>query len=522
MVTLTNRWIIITEDDPSFFPLSINLSFNESGVRKIYKQIGGKTKIKEIPYDNTEELFYISDKKMYILSGLYQMLLNEKYFHNSTIIDNRVSTYFSNDISIINIDKLRNILDGIELRKEQLIALRKMFFLKRCIIQLPTGSGKTEIMCAFIKYFYEYFNIYPTTLVVENNVTLVNGTIERFNKYSIPVSNYRENRCIKNNMVNVCHPSSLNNDLENNEKLLDYVTVILYDECHHARSSSVINLYENAKYVEYSIGVSASAIDQKHVGCNKVSDLYPSELKVIGVTGSLAMNMTSGYLINKKDLATPVLLRMYNPADEYIPDRELGNWHKIQEVRLSSDRRNELVVRCGDFFNSVNRKVLILVNTIKWSQKLLRLFGEYGLSDVTRASYGGGRFEKYDPYYDEFSSDEDNVLEMFKQGIYEILIGTTHIYEGTDIPNLDVIILAYGGRKERLQVQGIGRALRKTKNGKYAYIVDFSDNEDTILNRQSKERLERYRENMCIPENRIFNEINIGDIKGIFQELERD
>lgn len=523
MVTITNRWVIVTKDDPSFFPLSMNLTFSNSGVRKVYKTIGGRTKIKEIPYNNTDYLFEIKDNKMYIYRGLYQLLFDNEYFNNSRIIDNQKNNIDINFESIKdNYNEFKFILDGIELRPEQVLALRKMLLIKRCIIQLPTGSGKTEIMCAFVRYFYNEFGYVPTTLIIENNVTLVNGTIERLNKYNIPNSNYRESRVIKKNMVNVGHPSSINNDMNKDNKLLDDVIIILCDECHHARSSQVRSIFENSKNLEYSIGVSASAINQDHVGCQKVTNYDYNELIIMGVTGPLVMNMTSGFLIKKETLASPVLLRMYNPSDEYIPDRELGNWHKVQEVRLYSDRRNEIVVRCSDFFNSVGRKVLILVNTVKWAQKILRLFGDYGLSDITRASYGGGRFEKYDPEYDEFETDDNDVLNMFKEGSIEILIGTTHIYEGTDIPNLDVIILAYGGRKERLQVQGIGRALRKTKNGKYAYIVDFSDNEDTILSRQSKERLIRYREDMCIPEEQIFNEINVSDIKNIFNNLEGD
>ena len=521
-VILTNRFIIVNKDDPSFFPLRMNLTFNSSGVRKVYKNKNGKTEIREIRYNNTDQLFSISDNNdMYIMSGLYDMLSSEGYFNKSEIVDGKKLNKFY-DIFDIDINECKNILDGIDLRSEQLIALRKMFFLKRCIIQLPTGAGKTEIMCAFIKYFYKYFNEYPTSLVVENNINLVNSTIDRFNKYNIPVTSYRDNRYILKGFVNVCHPSSLNNDLSKNKDLLDDIVVLLYDECHHAKSQLSTNIYENCKNIIYSIGVSASVISQDHIGCKKVVEFSPDELRVIGVTGKLALNMTSGYLIDKETLALPVLFRFYNPANEYINVAESGNWHKIQDVRLSSDSRNEIIVRCSEFFNRKNRKVLILVNTIKWAKKLLVMFDDYGLSDITCASYGGERFEKYDIELKEFVNAGSDVLDEFKRGDVEILIGTTHIYEGADIPNLDVIILAYGGRKERLQVQGIGRALRKTKNGKYAYIVDFTDDEDLVLSRQSRERFKRYKEDMNISDDRIFNNISIGEISDIFSKLEED
>jgi len=112
-------------------------------------------------------------------------------------------------------------------------------------------------------------------------------------------------------------------------------------------------------------------------------------------------------------------------------------------------------------------------------------------------------------------------MDEFENGNINVLVASTVLTEGVDIKNLDVLILAVGGKSERIQTQGVGRVLRKTKNGKYAYIVDFEDNDSRVLNNQFRKRLSRYKNIMEIPQERIFH-IDKNDIlSGITNTLEK-
>ena len=139
---------------------------------------------------------------------------------------------------------------------------------------------------------------------------------------------------------------------------------------------------------------------------------------------------------------------------------------------------------------------------------------KFGLGEYTRASFGGGIFEGFNGA--EIYNDNGDVFSKFGNGEYTILIGTSHLYEGVDVPNLDVIVLACGGKGERTQVQGIGRALRKTKSGKYAYIVDFTDTEDAILSRHSRMRMNRYVDIIGVPNEHIYKGISVDNLEEIF------
>jgi len=273
--------------------------------------------------------------------------------------------------------------------------------------------------------------------------------------------------------------------------------------------------------IDYSIGLSASAIQIDHVGKPKMTDYSSDELNIIGSTGPLVMNVTSGHLIEKGRLATPVVLVMNNPADEPIPEVEIANWHRIVSDKLYSSYRTHITCETAQFFSNNNRKVLILVNTVEWSRILMKYIYKInsGLCLFnTRASYGGGKFEYFDGK--EFVNDSSDVLDKFSDGEYSILIGTSHIYEGIDVSNLDAIILAFGGKKERMVFQGIGRALRKTKNGKYAYIVDFNDKNDPVLSSQFRKRTKMYKEVMRVPDDMFFNNVETDELEGIFNKLE--
>lgn len=518
MVTIFNEWIVVTKDDPSYFPLSTNLYFSEKVNRKIYR----KTKDgRDYSYNreifSEERLYEIQNGMMFIPRGLFDLI--KGYFYKSKIVDKQYCTELSDTWKKIDsIYDYKNILNGIELRDSQLIALNKMFALRRGIVQMGTGAGKSEIICAFCKVMEKLNGYIPTTLIIEPTIVLVNGMVNRLSKYGIKASSYSDTRSIERNSVMVCHPASLGNDIKEDNELLSGVSILLFDETHHTRSVTYSNPMKYGSRVEFCIGMSASAISEEHINSKEIKEFYTSELRVIGCTGKLMLNVSPKVLIKSEVLSNPSLIVLKNPANEYIPSDQLGNWHKIVSERLNSDYRNRLIVSAAKFFSDKGRKVMILLNTIKWSRMLLEIMDECGIGDITRASYGGGRFEMIED--GKFKSMPYDTMNSFASGDVKILIGTTHLYEGVDVPNLDVIIMAYAGKAERTQIQGVGRALRITKTGKYAYIIDFTDDGDNILSYQSRIRMKRYRNLIGIEDDKIYYGVSINDLPKIFDQLE--
>lgn len=519
MVEIYNDIIFVSKDDPSYLPLTIDLAFRDKGTKKVFKKLkSGKTKIVEVNYDETHYLYQVTSEGISIPRGL-RSLIQERYFSNSSVISKETHEIKPLILEVAaEITKFRNILKGMTLRDDQLLALRKMFAVKRCILQLATGSGKTEVMSAFVKIMKEVLGYIPTTVIIEPTVYLVNQTVKRMKNHDIECYSYRDKREIIENAVNICHPTSLNNDINKNPDIASKVKILIGDECHHLQATLYRSPARLFTKLEYSIGLSASAISQEHIMSKSIDEFYPNELEMIGATGPIVMSINADYYIKKGSLAKPVLFMMDNKASEPIPKEETQNWHRVVEEVLCSDTRNRLVCAVSDFFLKKDRKILILVHTVKWARMLMSIFDEYMISDYVRASYGGGRFERI--IDGEFENCEDDVYQQYRDGEVKILIGTTHLYEGADIPNLDVIILAYGGKGEKKHIQGIGRALRITKTGKYAYIVDFTDSDNIILSKHSRARFNRYKDLMKIPDNMMFLDMHISDLEKTFKSLE--
>lgn len=509
MVKLTNNWIVVSKQDVSYFSLKINLK-KKMPPKKI-RHKNGKTASISVP---DEPLYYISNEteNMYIPIGLYDFISEQ--FKLSDVVDYRVHYDIDFD-DLTDIEKYSNILSSITLRSEQLLAMRKALITGRGILELATGSGKTEIMCAIVKYLEQKLSKCPTVLLLEPTINLQHSTIKRFEKYDIPALSYTDNREIKLNTVNVAHPQSLGNDLDLDSCLLDEVDVLLCDECHHFSADSFRKPTYSMSNLKMSIGVSASAISQDHINYTNILDFDMNEILAISATGKLLMNVITADMVSDGKLAEPILMVMKYECKEKLEGDNPTDWADILKTRLESDNRSKCIVNCATVFAQFDRKTLILVSTIRWAEKLLKFLYNAGVS--AGASFGSGKMIRYNGVV--FEKDK-NVMSDFESGNISVLVATSHLYEGADIPNLDTIILAYGGKGERIQIQGIGRALRITKNGKYAYVVDFTDYNDIVLNKHFNSRLNRYKNIIGISDDRIFYNHTIDDLKNNFKNLE--
>lgn len=418
----------------------------------------------------------------------------------------------------IDYENLAHKFGSIVLRDDQLIGIRKMLMLRRGIMQLATGAGKTEIMTGFLMALEEICGKYPTTIILEPTTLLVDATVERMNKYGVPAAPYSESRGVIEGIM-VTHPSSLNNDLKKNPDLLKNLKVFLSDEGHHLQADTWNRLLKSAPGIEFSIAMSASVINPARIPVTELNHLDYGEALVIGATGNIILNIPPSFYIEAGILATPILYRIMNSADEWI--KRDNDWHQIRKYRLESPKRTMLLAKISTFLASVHYKSLILVGTKEHAYRILELVHSYGLGDVCRCSFGGGVYFKYDNQSDKVvKCKNEDTMDGFKSGEFKILIGTSHIYEGADIPDLDVIILASVGKGLRKYIQGVGRGLRRSKTGKYAHIVDFTDHYDRVLNKHSLDRLDMFRTVIGVSDTNIYESLSFERFKEVFCRIE--
>lgn len=415
---------------------------------------------------------------------------------------------------------ISGVLPTITLREDQVLAIRKMALARRGIVQIGTGGGKTECICGLMNVLRNHLGYYPDTLILAPTTHLVNATIERLAKYGIPATKYSKTRGVIEGIV-VTHPQSVNNDLTKDNKILSNVKVFICDEGHHLKGDTWRRLTKYMTSVEFSLAVSATAIYPEHLPVTDLKMLEPDELLVLGATGGVLLDIPPSYYIKRGILANPVMFRLEHASGELI--KKANDWHEIRKKSIESHSRSYKIAECVAFFNALEFKSLILVNTKDHAMKVLEILANLGLADSCRASFGGSKFYKWDTETNSeisiYKKDEDT-MELFKNGEFRILIATSHLYEGYDVPNLDVVVLAGVGKQLRRVIQAIGRALRRTKSGVFAYIIDFTDSESPVLRKHSIKRVNMCRTVIGIPEHQIFTPYTFQQMKHKVCELE--
>ena len=95
---------------------------------------------------------------------------------------------------------------------------------------------------------------------------------------------------------------------------------------------------------------------------------------------------------------------------------------------------------------------------------------------------------------DEYMSTSQEILQSFesKEGTVRIVIGTSLMAEGTDLPSADALVLARGGKGDVSLTQASFRVNTAVPGKKYGIIVDFSDRHCASLLKHSVERLKIY------------------------------
>jgi superfamily II DNA or RNA helicase len=83
----------------------------------------------------------------------------------------------------------------------------------------------------------------------------------------------------------------------------------------------------------------------------------------------------------------------------------------------------------------------------------------------------------------------DKRIEAFRKGDIPVLVGTTVIGEGVDVPAAAALVYASGGNGTVEMMQSYFRPLTSNSQKQVGLIYDFADNHHRILRRQSNHRV---------------------------------
>lgn len=352
-------------------------------------------------------------------------------------------------------------------RDFQLIAHDIAIKRTRGIIDHATGSGKTLLMVYILR------SLGFSALIFVPDRNLLMQTVKVFKKYLGPENVGYIGEGEKDiQLFTVATIQSLWSAYKRKDpsilSLLNTVDILFIDEGHHVNIAG-------RKKIHNTYFKLAQACDAYYRFSFTATPGEPGSLDrelLEAVTGVILHSVSSSELIRKGILARPsIKIYWINCRHRY------NNWQTAyKENILKNTERNALIVRLAEKYAAEGKSVLISVNRVEDHGVVLHEMIEDSALMIGKTPIG----------------EREEIFNAFSDKKIKVLVSTV-VREGVDIPSMDVIILAGGGKSDKATVQRIGRALRRTKDKSTAIIIDFIDNDGGMLRKHSRARLRVYK-----------------------------
>ena len=336
-------------------------------------------------------------------------------------------------------------LKGIKFREDQLRLISNAVDKQRGVVLSPTGSGKTIIAMGIM-------SCYPKKqiLFLCHTLDLLNQTHSEFKKYgfkSICLLGGGSKELDNSNIVISTIQTLSKFDVDS---YCDRFDITIIDESHHVNSiSSNYGKLLTNNLSPVKIGFTATLPEQKE-----------KLLALEGLIGPVIGELTMEEGIEKGILAIPKVKLINTP---YKPT-DLRKYHEIYDQLIVNNRnRNLLVVKEVRDYTRENKSVLVIVKEIEHGDNLIKLADLIGLTSII---FIQGKTE---------GEQREKVKKALQDKKIKAVIATAIWREGINIPSLNVIVNAAGGKSEIMTLQAIGRGLRTSAGKEEVIIVDFLD-----------------------------------------------
>lgn len=251
---------------------------------------------------------------------------------------------------------------------------------------------------------------------------------------------------------------------------LERFELVIAEEAHELSGTGFYNVMAACKNAHYRLALTATPF---------MKDDEEANMRLLAACGPIGIKISEELLINRGILAKPYF--KFLKLDEAHKPKGLFRstpWQKAYTAGIvNNPHRNKLM--CAEVLRGMryglNALMLVQHKAHGWVLKEM----------LTAA---GARAEFIDG--DSNQEERQKCLDMLGSGEIDVLIGSTILDVGVDVPSIGMIILCGGGKAEVSLRQRIGRGLREKKGGRpnVALIVDAYDEFNNHLKEHSGER----------------------------------
>lgn len=336
-----------------------------------------------------------------------------------------------------------------------------------------TVTHNTEIACGVTKY------LDVKTLFIVTSKDLLHQARARFaERLGLPLEEIGiigDNNWEPGEWVTISTLDTLESRMDTAacQRFLKSIELMFVDECHHVGSETWYTVSTLCDAF-YRFGLSGTPLDRAD-GAN---------LRLVAATGDLIVDISNKFLVDRgvSARANIVFDKISGPA---LKKGSRYNTVYKQGV-VENEQLNDKVIEWTKLCVAQNLSVLVLIEEIGHGRQL-----DEALWTKTDGVFIPHQFI----WGDETTEVRTEALQDFGERKLPVLIASTILDEGVDVPTIDVIILA-GSRKSKIRtLQRLGRGLRGDK----LIVIEFSNFCHHFLLDHSLKRFRDYKNEECFP-----------------------
>ena len=359
--------------------------------------------------------------------------------------DSAVTTEPDNGCALDDLD--------VTLRDYQKDAVDAMISRVQGYVVLPCGGGKTTLGATAAIMLGE-----PTIICVHTEDLAYQwaDTIQRIYYESpriIGCGTPNNFAPLEKGEIAVCLIQTLSKAADKALPLLKSTGTIIVDECHHVAANSFQRIISRCP-ARYRWGLTATP--QRPDGLDFMLDLH---------LGPRLFSMTTSELVDLGYLMRPDVHAIYtgwSPAQsDYGKDGRLMYARSVTKACKDADR-SRLILDLATRAYEQDRTTMVLVPRVGYANALAERLRNRGITATSVTGKSNKHARKHR-------------LDDVREGRASVIIATQLADEGLDVPNLDCLILASGGKASGRAIQRAGRIMRISDNKQKPIIFDLVD-----------------------------------------------
>lgn len=250
------------------------------------------------------------------------------------------------------------------------------------------------------------------------------------------------------------------------KSILEKFEFVILEEGHESSATGWFELLKHCKNAYYRLALTGTPFMRESKEMN---------MRLMASSGPVALTVSEKQLIDCGILATPYFKYVKLGLPKDIKMRM--DWRTAyRKGVVENQERNLAILKEAKEAVAHGLSVMILFKELKHGATLKRLLDQAGIKN--RLIEGAND-----------QQERKVAIEALKNRQIDVLLGSTILDVGVDVPAVGMVIIASGGKAEIALRQRIGRGLRAKKTGaNVCFVVDFADTGNRYLIKHAEAR----------------------------------